>query len=274
MTLEIEQEMQIKCVSEMLEFAKSNALREYHEKTNSTAFYRGQSDYKWHLVPSVYRDGQFEYEPIYIKEMERIRPDEFKDCDCFGKLVKMQHYGLPTRLLDITMNPLVALYFACRTRQSVDGAFYHLSSPTFWPDNDAIKIVAEYATEHKSFSELAKENREKVIHSLGVPAHVVLPPYTNERIKQQKGAFLIFGMTFRKPNEEAREYIPQYCEITEEQEKLICPEIKKVRIPAENKKTIMKELELLGVDEGTLFPELENQSRNVVKSVRDAIRKM
>jgi len=33
----------------------------------------------------------------------------------------MQHYGIPTRLLDITSNPLVALFFACIEFPKVDG---------------------------------------------------------------------------------------------------------------------------------------------------------
>lgn len=113
--------------------------------------YRGQSDYNWHLTPAVYRNGQFKFESIYIKELERIRPSEFVNCDNFDKLVKMQHYGLPTRLLDVTLNPLVALYFACKNRSELDGAFYYFSTPTFWEDNWAVRMVADYAVEHKNY---------------------------------------------------------------------------------------------------------------------------
>lgn len=48
-----------------------------------------------------------------MRECERRLPNEFAECkSTFERLVKMQHYGIPTRLLDITIDPLVALFFA------------------------------------------------------------------------------------------------------------------------------------------------------------------
>ena len=43
-------------------------------------------------------------------------PLEFKDLNSmFDIMTKYQHYGMCTRLLDLTTNPLVALFFACKT---------------------------------------------------------------------------------------------------------------------------------------------------------------
>ena len=80
-------------------------------------FYRGHADKDWVLLPSIFRTPNgVEKEHLLFRDMVAHEPQSFFECrSALDYLVQMQHYGLPTRLLDMTTNPLVALYFACQS---------------------------------------------------------------------------------------------------------------------------------------------------------------
>ena len=100
-------------------------------KEATETFFRGHEDERFELKPSLLRkspEGEWQYmlsEDRLCKELLIAHYDEFQaDEFCFDRLVRMQHYGLPTRLLDISGNPLIALFFACNgspTLTNVDG---------------------------------------------------------------------------------------------------------------------------------------------------------
>ena len=79
-------------------------------------FYRGHAHKDWDLIPSILRDSKLvKKEHQLFRDMVAHEPQSFLECkSALDYLVQMQHYGLPTRLLDVTMNPLVALYLACK----------------------------------------------------------------------------------------------------------------------------------------------------------------
>lgn len=98
----------IKSLSKYFEFI--NTLNTSFE---NPVFYRGQTNANYLLVPNSLRKNP-KNENRRIEAFTRRFSNEVDLCgNAMSKLVLMQHYGLGTRCLDITENPLAALYFAC-----------------------------------------------------------------------------------------------------------------------------------------------------------------
>lgn len=131
-----------------------------------TRFFRGQADSSWNMLPSIYRNlNLIKNEHKIIKEALTNCPNDFLPTDTlFEKLVKLQHYNYPTRLLDLTANALVALYFACwnTAHHEKDGEMIILDIPdenVKYGDSDTVAILSALSLRDERF-DLSKVHHE------------------------------------------------------------------------------------------------------------------
>ena len=183
-----------------------------------TLLFRGQSDIEFGIHGSIFRNGLLTKETTIVNELILQEPLEFGNhMTDFEQLVKMQHYGLPTRLLDITTNPLIALYFACSEHENRDGELILFIESLQRPTQKEVKLfsaLAEYDGKSEGnfldyFSrkglgdDISSSFEEKVerlktqFQNKYVP---VVAPKNNERIRRQNGAFLILGIDISAPD--------------------------------------------------------------------------
>lgn len=250
---------------------------------SETLFFRGQSNKSWDIRPSIFRDGLISVEHKIIQTATARVPQEFRECSsAFEELTKLQHYGLPTRLLDITMNPLVALYFACLPTAKVKDE----KENDVYPDG-IVYICTGYEEHEKSYkaqtlSEITKIGFDgnftlKDLRTrLGINKDIdpesfikliqdsifVMPSYSNSRLIRQSGAFLISGAI----NVIVNEHDLWNSKVSKSVKNLNQDVDKKhIIIPQDSKEKLLDELDFFNINESTLFPELEHQMSHIKK---------
>lgn len=234
----------IKSVKELLD-----ALREDLKDYPDPVWYRGHSKQKWKLEPGFHR---LKRKASEIDLLNRFRQnanlllDQSPKTD-FDWLFFMQHYGVPTRLLDWTESPLVGLYFAVTSHPRADGTLWVLKPTELNKQTTAKPEEAKYIPSFeddslKNYASIAVEKGNLT----GILPIAVIATRNNDRIQAQLGAFTISHST-RTPIEEIgnRKHVARY------------------QIPHSAKATIREDLRLLGVTKFQIFPELASIGENL-----------
>lgn len=258
----------------------------------SGIFYRGQANNAWTMLPRLYRENLLPAESLLLTEIMHDYPKELPQ-NRFEALVKLQHFGMPTRLLDITSNPLVALYFACKSDENAgrDGVVCIFSNiPIVWSNDSVVELITDFIYNgysqtvdierwlkyaqnkyNNGFKGLSINAKEDLIRLLTIPALAVMPTKTNPRISAQDGAFFLCGMTYNKNDITSSVTRNRYVKF--EPAKLESPQAlfgkaQTVVIPSTSKANILEQLDIMGINEGKLFPDLPHQISHTVGVVK------
>lgn len=265
------QEVQIEKLSQYIDVIEQ--LKDYYKNTGSqlTFLYRGHSKESYELLPGLFR------RPAIAKNEKQILYSFIQEASSTvhiptDHLVRWaeyaQHYGVPTRFLDWTKNPLVALYFACKSAYDVNGRVWILNVGNF--NIKAFENIEEQS--NITILEIVKELIEKD-SNYDYPIQYT-PFYVDPRMSAQSSYFMVWGskhepleklfcgdeyaMTLRDKTGELFEYL-----VNRQKQLLFC-----FTIPAAQKRPLLLELDTVGINEKTLFPGLDGIGRYVERKTQ------
>ena len=156
------------------------------------------------------------------------------------KAIETQHYASISRMLDISFDVLVALYFACTHPDEHDGYVYVFAFPEHYSPHS--KYIEEFYTNVLEGKHIAYSRNFKVF------SHSV----TNDRIKAQKGGFIFF------PGKEFHPINDCYYE--------------RILISKNHKREILEDLEaLFQITKATLFPEKDKVAEIITNKFKGNI---
>lgn len=213
--------------------------------------YRGETEYyKTHCQPNLFRNEHIIKKPFFEKNLfDEMAANKLTDSTSYlEKAIDAQHGGFPSRLLDITYNCLVALYFATTPyltysedyKDDKDGIVYIFSiDKIFCPSGENINLVYDSIVNRKKewlCSKSIFQKNHKLIDHIK----------TNKRIIAQQGAFILFQGDHVSPISKS-EYVM-------------------IIIDKASKKQIRKDLKILfGIHTGSIYPEPTNFVDDIIK---------
>lgn len=288
-------EFEVELVDDVSGFTEilTRVLENDHSRNH--IFYRGHSEASFEMVPTLFRQERWKRnEANMYCELLNTCPEDFASLPShIDRLTEMQHYGLPTRLLDITSNPLTALYFASNTAEKRNGEVILLSvegSKLKYAQSRTIAMMASlplmgYDNQMTMFRPTEGEEYDNAVQALMEEVnterpgfvinsqmernmkeyYVVMPNRINRRVDRQEGAFIICGLmedfygNERKPVRSAISGI----RIRNSSGRKIL-----LIIQASRKKAIMRSLDKLGINKSTLFPEIDDVADDIKNKVR------
>lgn len=262
-----------------------SSLNDFHMiisnlQVNGHLFFRGHENMNYLLQPSFSRNKLWvKNENSMFEEIQIECPYEFESHKShLEKLVKMQHYNIPTRLLDITEDPNVALYFSCANNNDEFGEVIVFSSGKYdikYPQSDTASIYASLAAlslkDKNKLIDLVKNTKDNYEFNkdasvliqqirLEKPAFlseidkeefykvfIVKALKNNNRIKNQNGAFIICGLDMYDDGFSKSINNLRHRNTNDKIQVLLI----------NNKYSILKSLETILIDEASLFPEID-----------------
>jgi FRG domain. len=255
-------------------------------------WYRGHADKSWDLIPKVQRDFIGMEEELFRKE--RFLTNNFQTRasifispkprldDFSGWLTLMQHYGLPTRLLDWSRSPLVALYFAVSNNNEKDACVWilapsklneveQLEKPTDI-DNETYANTYIYNMSHNTISTMIYTAFKRWKFSSNPDAISKADKKFNHRFKNLEGKIAACY-----PTEADNRVYNQFSSFTvhNSSKKLIdfCDEtmLQRITIPSQKKKQLLCELSVCGITQSYIFPDLENLAAEIEAEIEAKI---
>lgn len=249
-----------------------NSFQDFVAKVDQVApgaltslWFRGVGNASYQLTPSIHRHAQvtttdslFEMEnKLLTRYKERSVPylsSQFRDN--WELLFLMQHYSVPTRLLDWTENPLIALFFALSSAKK-DSTGKFVNDAAVWTLSAAKWNQTVFL--HQSYSGAALSPSDTMVnqsYAIGSDARLInempvaiLGIHNSPRIVAQRGSFTLFGKSL-SPMEDiyANHIFPK-------------DTLSKILIPAALIGELLAKLVWMGISDSVIYPDLEGLAK-------------